>query len=74
MTGNDFGFVIDFAYDRQITDNISIGFQVSSMGSHLINYEIDDGTNTQKYNITEVDNERIYLDHLDFSLNFIINL
>ncbi len=74
MTGNDIGFVMDFGYDRKISDKISIGVQVSSISSHLIDYEIHDGTNVQKFNITEVDNERIYLDHIDFSLNFIINL
>lgn len=74
MTGNDIGFVVELAYDRKITEIISLGFQVSSVSSHLINYEIDDGTRSQKYNITEVDNERIYLDHLDFALNFIIHL
>lgn len=46
MTGNTIGAVYEMGYDIGLSENVSLGFQISSMSGSLSEYKLSDGTRT----------------------------
>jgi hypothetical protein len=47
MTGSTLGLAFDFGYDVGLTDNLSLGFQLSYISGTLFEYDWNDGVTTE---------------------------
>ncbi len=66
QTGNTFGLSYDFAYDYAVSDNFSIGVQLSYIKGTLFSYQENDGTTVKTVTLTQGSYES--LNHLDISI------
>lgn len=66
MTGNTVGLAFEIGYDVGLSENISLGFQVSMITGALFEYDWHDGNNTEKIKLKEGEAES--LNRVDFSV------
>lgn len=74
MTGSTAGFVFEIGYDIGLSENVSLGFQISSIAGNLFEYKISDGVNTETVKLDSDEDELISTSHIDFSVGLRINL
>ena len=66
ITGSTVGLSFDIGYDIGLSENLSLGFQVSYLSGTLFKYELSDGITTQTINLEEREYES--LNRIDFSI------
>jgi len=66
MTGSTIGLSFDIGYDIGLSDNLSLGFQLSFLTGTLFEYDWKDGTTTETINLEKGEYES--LNRIDFSL------
>lgn len=66
MTGSTIGFSYDIGYDFGLSENLSLGFQVSYLSGNLFEYDWNDGIITKTIELEEDQFES--LNRLDFSI------
>lgn len=74
MTGSTAGFVYEMGYDIGLTENVSLGFQLTLIGGNLFKYKISDGIRTETIELDSDDDELISTSHIDFSIGLRFNL
>lgn len=74
MTGGTVGFGFEIGYDIGLSENISLGFQLSSISGNLLKYKISDGFDTETIKLDSDEDELISTSHVDFSIGVRINL
>ena len=65
-SGSTVGVAIDFGYDIGLSENLSLGIQISSIAGGLSEYDQNDGTTTKKIKLEKGDYES--LNRIDFSI------
>ena len=65
MTGSTLGLSFDIGYDIGLSDNISLGFQISFLSGTLFRYDWNDGTTTETIDLEEGEYESV--NRIDFS-------
>jgi hypothetical protein len=66
LTGNTLGLAYGVGYDIGISENISLGFQLSLISGTLFQYTLDDGTSTETIKLEKGEYES--LNRFDFSV------
>lgn len=66
MTGSTMGLSIDIGYDIGLSENLSLGFQISYLTGTLFEYDWDDGTKTERIILEKGEYEG--LNRIDFSV------
>jgi len=66
MTGSTMGLSYDIGYDIGLSENISLGFQISFLTGTLFEYDWNDGTNTETIKLEKGEYES--LNRIDFSV------
>lgn len=66
MTGSTVGLSFDIGYDIGLSENLSLGFQVSYLSGTLFKYELNDGITTKTIDLEEREYES--LNRIDFSI------
>ena len=66
ITGSTVGLSFDIGYDIGLSENLSLGFQVSYLSGTLFKYELNDGITTQTIDLEEREYES--LNRIDFSI------
>lgn len=66
MTGSTMGLSFDIGYDIGLSENLSLGFQISYLTGTLIEYEWNDGTKTETIKLERGQYES--LNRIDFSV------
>nr|WP_298931280.1 hypothetical protein [uncultured Allomuricauda sp.] len=72
LKGNTIGFASDIGYDIGIADNLSLGFQLSTIFGQLSELEAENGTAQESFDIAR--NEGGGLGRFDFSIGLRFNL
>lgn len=68
MTGSTVGYTLDFTYDIALSENTSLGIQLSLLSGVLRQYKIDDGFRVKTFDLEEGNYEG--LGRVDFSVGF----
>jgi len=71
MTGETFGMVLDVGYDIQLSDDFSLGFQISYTMGALSKYDIFDGSTTKTIKLESGNYESLH--RIDFSIGIRFN-
>lgn len=66
MTGSTMGLALDIGYDIGLSENLSLGFQVSFLSGTLFEYDWNDGSTTETIDLEEGEYES--LNRIDFSV------
>jgi hypothetical protein len=66
MTGSTMGFLFDIGYDVGLSENLSLGFQISFLIGTLFEYDWNDGSTTETIDLEEGEYES--LNRIDFSI------
>lgn len=66
MTGNTVGLAFEMGYDIGLSENLSLGFQISMIAGTLFEYDWYDGNNTETIKLKEGEYES--LSRVDFSV------
>lgn len=66
MTGSTMGYSFDIGYDIGLSENLSLGFQISYISGTLYEYNWNDGKTTETINLENGEYEG--LNRLDFSI------
>lgn len=66
MSGSTLGMALDIGYDIGLSENLSLGFQVSFLTGTLFKFSMNDGTTTQTIKLKESEYES--LNRIDFSV------
>ena len=66
MTGSTLGISFDIGYDIGLSENLSLGFQLSVLSGTLFEYDWNDGSTTETINLEEGEYES--LNRIDFSV------
>jgi hypothetical protein len=66
MTGSTMGLSFDIGYDIGLSENLSLGFQISFLTGTLFEYEWNDGTKTETIKLEKGEYES--LNRIDFSV------
>jgi len=74
MTGSTIGFVYEIGYDIGLSENLSLGFQLSSITGNIFQYKLSDGVNTETVKLDGKDDKLISASHIDFSIGLRFNL
>jgi hypothetical protein len=66
MTGSTMGLSFDIGYDIGLSENLSLGFQISFLSGTLFEYDWNDGSKTETIDLEEGEYES--LNRIDFSV------
>lgn len=66
MTGSTMGLSFDIVYDIGLSENLSLGFQISFLSGTLFEYDWNDGSTTETIDLEEGEYES--LNRVDFSV------
>jgi len=66
MTGRTMGLSFDIGYDIGLSENLSLGFQISFLSGTLFEYDWNDGSTTETIDLEEGEYES--LNRIDFSV------
>jgi hypothetical protein len=66
MTGSTLGTSLDLGYDIGLSENTSLGFQLSLISGYLTKYDLDDGRTKQTIELEKGEYESLY--RIDFSV------
>jgi hypothetical protein len=66
MTGSTMGLSFDIGYDIGLSENLSLGFQISFLSGTLFEYDWNDGTKTETIKLEKGEYES--LNRIDFSV------
>ena len=66
MTGSTMGLSFDVGYDIGLSENLSLGFQISFLTGTLFEYDWNDGTKTETIKLEKGEYES--LNRIDFSV------
>lgn len=71
MTGSTLGLSIDIGYDIGLSENLSLGFQISFLSGTLFEYDWNNGSKKETINLEEGEYES--LNRIDFSIGLRFN-
>ncbi len=66
MTGSTMGLALDIGYDIGLSENLSLGFQISFLSGTLFEYDWNDGSTTETIDLEKGEYES--LNRIDFSV------
>lgn len=66
MTSSTMGLALDIGYDIGLSENLSLGFQISFLSGALFEYDWNDGSTTETIDLEESEYES--LNRIDFSV------